>query len=131
MAVADQGQVQIVAIVDDDPSVRGALLGLMKAVEIPAQAFASTEDFLSSGLRRQTACLVADIRMPGMSGLELQAWLNANQFCIPIVFITAHGDDATRAQALSAGAVRFLEKPFDDEELLRVVRRLMLINQGG
>jgi FixJ family two-component response regulator len=116
------GNNKIVAIVDDDDSMRSALQGLLKAVGLAAQAFASAEEFLQSGQQRQTACLIADIRMPGMSGLELQAKLNAEHCKIPTIFITAHGDARLRMQALRAGAVEFLAKPFDDEALLDSVR---------
>src|ERR1700682_5833082 len=112
----------MVAIVDDDDLMRSALQGLLKAVGLPAQAFASAEEFLMSGLQRETACLITDIRMPGMSGLELHAKLNAERCCIPTIFITAHGDAKMRMQALRAGAVEFLAKPFDDEVLLESVR---------
>jgi FixJ family two-component response regulator len=111
-----------VAILDDDDSVRSALLGLLKAVGLPAQAFASAEEFLKSGQQHHIGCLIADIRMPGMSGLELQAKLNAERCRVPIIFITAHGDAKMRMQALRAGAVEFLAKPFDDEALLESVR---------
>ncbi|HTP44942.1 MAG TPA: response regulator transcription factor [Candidatus Acidoferrum sp.] len=113
---------QLVVIVDDDESVRGALRGLMDEAGLDARAFASAEDFLNSGLLRQTGCLIADIRMPGMSGLELQQTLNARACRIPTVFITAHGDATMRLQAMRAGAVEFLAKPFDDEALLNTVR---------
>ena len=112
----------MVAIVDDDDLMRSALQGLLKSVGLPAQAFASAEDFLKSGQQQQVGCLVADIRMPGMSGLELQAQLNADQCRIPTIFITAHGDEKMRMQALRAGAVEFMAKPFDDEVLLESVR---------
>jgi FixJ family two-component response regulator len=111
-----------VAIVDDDELMRDALRGLLKAVGLPAQEFASAEEFLESGQRHQTACLIADIRMPGISGLELQAKLNADRCRIPIIFITAHGDEKMRMQAMRGGAVEFLAKPFDDEALLDSVR---------
>src|SRR5580692_4441538 len=117
-----QGTTKVVAIVDDDDLMRSALHGLLKAVGLPAQAFASAEEFLKSGQQQQTACLIADIRMPGMSGLELQAQLNAEHCRIPTIFITAHGDARMRMQALRAGAVEFLAKPFDDEVLLESVR---------
>jgi FixJ family two-component response regulator len=120
--MATQGKTKLVAIVDDDDLMRSALQGLLKAVGLPAQAFASAEDFLKSGQQHETACLIADIRMPGMSGLELQAQLNAEQIRIPTIFITAHGDERMRMQALRAGAVEFLAKPFDDEILLESVR---------
>src|ERR1700687_1722662 len=117
-----QEKSRLVAIVDDDDSMRSALRGLLKAVGLPAETFASAEEFLKSGQQHHTACLIADIRMPGMSGLELQAKLNAEHCRIPIIFITAHGDAKMRMQALSAGAVEFLAKPFDDEILLESVR---------
>lgn len=113
---------KLVVIVDDDDSMRGALQGMLKAVGFPAQAFASAEAFLQSGQQHQTSCLIADIRMPGMSGLELQAQLNSERCKIPIIFITAHGDAKMRIQALRAGAVEFLSKPFDEEVLLDSVR---------
>ncbi len=115
-------QTKLVAIVDDDDLMRTSLQGLLKTVGLPALAFASGGEFLSSGQQHQVACLIADIRMPGMSGLELQAKLNAERCRIPIIFITAHGDAQMRMQALRAGAVEFLAKPFDDEALLESVR---------
>jgi len=111
-----------IAIVDDDELIRGALQGVLKEAGFPAHAFASAEEFLAYGDARQTACLIADIRMPGMSGLDLQAKLNADEIKIPIIFITAHGDARLRLQAMRAGAVEFLAKPFDDEVLLESVR---------
>src|SRR5882757_3228508 len=120
MAIRKRGN--MVAIVDDDDLMRSALQGLLKSVGLPAQAFASAEEFLKSGQQHQVGCLVADIRMPGMSGLELQAKLNADHCRIPTIFITAHGDEKMRMQALRAGAVEFMAKPFDDEALLASVR---------
>jgi FixJ family two-component response regulator len=122
VSMAIETNPNLVAIVDDDDLVRSALQGLLKAVGLPAEAFSSAEDFLSSGKQRQTGCLIADIRMPGISGLELQAKLNAEHCRIPTIFITAHGDAKMRMQALRAGAVEFLAKPFDDEALLESVR---------
>jgi FixJ family two-component response regulator len=113
---------KLVAIVDDDDAVRIALEGLLRSAGLTARAFESAENFLESGQQLQTACLITDIRMPGMSGLELQAKLNADRCRIPIVFITAHGDAQMRMQALRAGAVEFLAKPFNDEALLETVR---------
>jgi FixJ family two-component response regulator len=113
---------RFVAIVDDDDLMRGALQGLLKAAGLPARAFASAEEFLHSGQHHYSACLIADIRMPGMSGLDLQARLNEEKISIPTIFITAHGDARMRMQALRAGAVEFLAKPFDDEILLESVR---------
>ena len=120
--MATQEKTKLVTIVDDDDLMRSALLGLLKAVGLPARSFASAEEFLKSGQQHETACLIADIRMPGMSGLELQAKLNAEHCRIPTIFITAHGDAKMRMQALRAGAVEFLAKPFDDESLLGSVR---------
>jgi FixJ family two-component response regulator len=120
--MGNQRMTKLVAIVDDDDLMRSALQGMLKSVGLPSQAFASAEEFLQSGEQHQTACLIADIRMPGMSGLELQAKLNAEHCRIPTIFITAHGDTKMRMQALRAGAVEFLAKPFDDEALLDSVR---------
>ena len=113
---------KLVAIVDDDELMRSALQGMLKSVGLQSQAFASAEEFLKSGQQQQTACLIADVRMPGMSGLELQAKLNAERCRIPTIFDTAHGDTKMRMQALRAGAMEFLAKPFDDEVLLESVR---------
>jgi FixJ family two-component response regulator len=113
---------KIVAIVDDDELMRNALEGLLKAAGMPARAFASAEEFLESGQSQQTACLIADIRMPGMSGLELQSKLNTEHCCIPTIFITAHGDTNLRMRALRAGATECLTKPFKNEILLSNVR---------
>src|ERR1700756_3700371 len=120
--MATNGNTKLVAIVDDDDLMRTAVQGLLKSAGWPAQAFASAEEFLQSGQQRQAACLIADIRMPGMSGLELQARLNAERCRIPTIFITAHDDGQMRMRALRAGAVEFLAKPFDDEALLEIVR---------
>jgi FixJ family two-component response regulator len=120
MAVKNRSQ--IVAIIDDNELVRTALEGLMKSVDISALAFGNAEEFLVSGRTHDIACLIVDIRLPGMSGLELQSKLNAERNRIPTIFITAHGDDQVRAHALRAGAVEFLTKPFDDETLLQSVR---------
>jgi FixJ family two-component response regulator len=120
--MASEGKAKMVAIIDDDELMRSALQGMLKSVGLPSQAFASAEEFLQSGQQQETACLITDIRMPGMSGLELQATLNAQHYRIPTIFITAHSDTKMRMQALRAGAVEFLAKPFDDEILLDSVR---------
>jgi FixJ family two-component response regulator len=112
---------QLVAIVDDDRSVQSALKDLMESAGLSARCFASAEEFLESDQRNQTASLVADIRMPGMSGLELQAKLKVEGSRIPIIFITAHGDAKMKMQAMKAGAVEFLSKPLDNEVLLETV----------
>jgi FixJ family two-component response regulator len=113
---------KFIAIVDDDESVQSALQDLMEADGLSARSFGSAEEFLKSGLQRKAACLIVDIRMPGMSGLELQARLKADRFDTPIIFITAHGDASVRMQAMREGAAEFLVKPFDDQILLSRVR---------
>jgi FixJ family two-component response regulator len=113
---------KLVAIVDDDDAVRGTLQELLRSAGFSSQIFESAEEFLGSGYQQETACLITDIRMPGISGLELQARLNAACCRIPTIFITAHGDEEMRFQALRAGAVEFLPKPFDDEVLIETVR---------
>jgi len=120
--MATENETRIVSIVDDDESIRGALQGLMKMAGIPALVFGSAEEFLDSGQQSRTGCLIADIRMPGMSGLQLQSKLNSDHHRIPIIFITAHGDENVRIEAVRAGAVEFLTKPFDKEVLLDSVR---------
>jgi len=120
--MVDHTAQRVVAIVDDDESVRSSLQGLLRAAGLSAKAFASGEEFLDSGQQHHVACLIADIRMPGMSGLELQAHLNSQNCGIPMIFITAHGDTNVRMQALRAGASEFLTKPFSDHVLLDLVR---------
>src|SRR5579864_4970792 len=111
----------LVAIVDDDESVQRALQDLIESDGLSALCFGSAEQFLDSGARNKAACLIADIRMPGMSGLELQAKLKAERCPIPIIFITAHGDTKMRIQAMCDGAAEFLTKPFDNTVLLELV----------
>lgn len=118
----DKSSSPLVVIVDDDRSVQNALKDLMESAGLLARCFASAEEFLEWGHRDLTGCLVADVRMPGMSGLELQAKLNAEGSRIPIIFVTAHGDTKMQMQAMNAGALEFLFKPFDNEVLLEKVR---------
>jgi len=113
---------KFVVVVDDDESVQSALQDLIEADGLSARCFGSAEEFLDSGLECKAACLITDIRMPGMSGLELQARLKADGCKTPIIFITAHGDARVRIQAMREGAVEFLMKPFDDQVLLNRVR---------
>src|ERR1700719_814737 len=123
MAIRKRGN--MVAIVDDDDLMRAALQGLLKSAGLPTQAFASAEEFLGGGHQHEAAGLITDIRMPGVSVLELQARLNGDHCRIPTIFITAHGDAKMRMQAMRAGATEFLTKPFDDEILLENVRAAM------
>ena len=112
---------RLIAIVDDDESLRSTLQDLIESDGLSALCFGSAEQFLNSEARHKAACLIADIRMPGMSGLELQAKLKAEGYRIPIIFITAHGDAEMRTLAMRDGAVEFLTKPFDDAVLLEIV----------
>jgi len=117
-----KGKTQLIAIVDDDESARSAIHGVLKSAGFQPRSFVSAEEFLESGQQREAACLITDIRMPGISGLELQARLAEQDCRIPIIFITSYGDTRTRSQAMRAGAIGFLGKPFDDEVLLESVR---------
>jgi FixJ family two-component response regulator len=112
---------RVIAVVDDDKSLQSALQDLIESDGLLAICFSSAEQFLDSDRRDNAACLIADIRMPGMSGLELQAKLNAERCRIPIIFITACSDAEMRAVAMRDGAVAFLTKPFDDAVLLEIV----------
>ena len=113
---------QLVAVVDDDRSIQTALNDLLESAGLVSESFGSAEEFLASDRLNQTSCLVLDIRMPGMSGLDLQARLKTEGRHIPIIFITARGDTQTKTRAMKAGALEFLVKPFDDEVLLERVR---------
>lgn len=121
----------VISIVDDDESVREAIESLIKSVGLNAQVFASAEEFLNSNRIKETSCLILDMRMPGMSGLELQGRLSAAGQGIPIIFISAHSDDQTRAQALGAGAVDFLFKPFSETALVDAVRAAVGQSKDG
>ena len=108
----------IVMIIDDDESMRRAARRLIKSLGFAVETFASAEDFLASGRLNATACLVLDVQMPSLNGLELQSQLFAEGCEIPIVFITAYNDKNAREQALRAGAVSYLVKPFEEADLL-------------
>jgi FixJ family two-component response regulator len=112
----------MVVVVDDEESVRNAVQRLLRAAGLTVRSFASAEDFLKSGQLNTTRCLVADIRMPGMSGLDLLAELNRQHLPIPTILITAHGDENLRMQAMRAGAVKFLPKPVDGASMLASVQ---------
>ena len=111
----------LVSVVDDDESVRESLPDLLRELGFAVQAFSSAEDFLASGCVSQTRCLLLDIAMPGMSGLDLQRELTLRGQEIPIVFITGHGDETTRPRVLEQGAVECLFKPFSDTALLQAL----------
>jgi FixJ family two-component response regulator len=113
---------RLISIVDDDDSLRNSLANLIRSAGFRTQGFASADEFLGSEHARETDCLILDVRMPGMSGLELQHRLSAENWPVPIIFITSHADDRdARMRALSAGAVGFLYKPCRDDELLRAL----------
>ena len=111
----------LIYIVDDDKSVRKSLKRLMKSAGLKAKTLASAEDFLNSGYQDNPGCLILDVRMPGLSGLELQKQLAATGSKLPIIFITAHEDEKAYNAAMAAGAVAFLQKPFDDQTLLSAI----------
>ena len=112
-----------ISVVDDDVSMRQAIKGLLKSAGFHAEVFASAEEFLNSGRLSGTACLILDVRMPGMSGVELQERLIASGRMVPIIFITAHADEQERARALERGAVDCLQKPFTDDALLDAIAK--------
>ena len=114
-----------VYIVDDDEAVRGSLRFLIRSVGLPAQVYTSAQEFLAAYDRRDPGCLLLDVRMPGMSGLDLQQELNRRGATIPVVFITGHGDVPMAVEAMQQGAFDFLQKPFRDQALLDRVQRAL------
>jgi two-component system, LuxR family, response regulator FixJ len=116
---------QTVFVVDDDDAVRNSLRLLLKSAGIPTEVAASAQEFLSNYDTSQPGCLVLDVRMPGMSGLELQHELNVRGAAIPVIFITGHGDIPMAVEAMQHGAFDFLQKPFRDQELLDRVQRAL------
>jgi FixJ family two-component response regulator len=114
-------RVPLISIVDDDDSLRNSLDNLIRSVGFHAQGFSSAEAFLNSNQVHDTACLILDVRLPGMNGLELQRQIVAANWKVPIIFITSHADGHTQARALEAGAVDYLYKPFREEQLLNAI----------
>ena len=114
-----------VFVIDDDSSVRHSLQRLFKSVGLKAKTFTSPQEFLDSTQPDTPCCLILDIRMPGLSGLDLQQQLNERELRIPIIFITGFSSDPIRAQAMKAGAVDFFEKPFHDQDLLDAVYNVL------
>src|SRR5262249_5803686 len=112
------GEGPVISIIDDDPSVRKATDGLVRALGYRAETFASAEDFLQSGHIDDASCLITDVQMPGLSGVELQTMLNARGTRVPIIFITAFPEDRIRRCVLEAGAIGFLSKPFEESLLI-------------
>ena len=121
----DPGPDAIVYVVDDDPSVRRALARLIRSVGLAVETFPNAQAFLDFTPHDQPACLVLDVRLPGPSGLDLQSTLREAGRLLPIVFITAHGSVSTSVRAMKGGAVDFLQKPFNDQELLDCIQRAL------
>src|SRR5438552_1324185 len=120
----------LISVVDDDASVLRTTTLLIESFGLQASAFESAESFLKSGRLHETSCLIVDVQMPGMNGLQLQSHLAAAGYKIPIIFITAHDSKESRQQALQAGAVAFLGKPFSDELLLQIIRAALRQDDG-
>ena len=120
----------LIAVVDDDQSVREGLENLISSVGFEVKLFASAEDFLDSNTRLQTDCAILDVRLPGISGLELQQKLAAERQNIPIIIITAQGDDQTQDEAVAAGAIAVLKKPFKEELLLTALESALNRNKS-
>ena len=118
----------LISVVDDDESVRESLPDLLREFGFAAQAFSSAEEFLASNYVRQTRCLILDIAMPGMSGPDLQQELTRRRQEIPIIFITAHGDETVRPRLLERGAVECLFKPFDETPLLEALNAALRVS---
>ena len=121
----------LISVVDDDDSVCRTTTLLIESLGFRAAAFESAESFLRSGPLNDTSCLIVDVQMPGMNGLQLQSHLAASGCGIPIIFITAYDDKESRQRAIQAGAVAFLGKPFSDEHLLQTIRSALRQDQGG
>ncbi len=125
MATPDTLQSATVFIIDDDDAVRESLVFLMKSISLQADSFPSAQAFLDIWTPNLSGCLVLDIRMPGMSGLELQDKLNNLDSTLPIIFITGHGDVPMAVKAIKAGAADFVQKPFRDQELIDKIREVL------
>ncbi len=121
----------MISIIDDDESVRETTKELVRSVGFDADTFASAEEFLQSSRLNDTACVIADIQMPGMSGLELQSFLLAHSYRTPVIFMTAFPEERIREHVLNAGAVGFLGKPFDDECLINCLEAALKRQRGA
>ncbi|OQX14488.1 MAG: DNA-binding response regulator [Thiothrix lacustris] len=117
-----------VFIVDDDPAVRDSLRWLLESMRLKVATFGSAEDFLKFYTMHMIGCLILDVRMPGMSGLQLQQFLTKQKYALPILFITGHGDIPMAVRAMQAGAMYFLEKPFEDQVLLDYVHEALTLD---
>ncbi|MES9949806.1 MAG: response regulator transcription factor [Candidatus Thiodiazotropha sp.] len=117
-----------VFVVDDDQAMRNSLKWLIESVSMQVETFESADAFIKSYYPGRSGCLLLDVRMPGMSGLELQEYLRANQIAIPVIIITGHGDVPMAVRAMKSGAVDFIEKPFNDELLLESIRYALALD---
>jgi FixJ family two-component response regulator len=122
---------QRVYIVDDDEAMRDSLAWLLESQGFAVTAYASAEDFLAACRDGMAGCIVLDVRMPGMSGLELYEKLNARHCTLPVIFITGHGDVPMAVSALKKGAVDFIEKPFGDKDMLRLVAQCLELDRAN
>lgn len=113
----------VIAIVDDDPDVRGSLDSLLRSAAMNARCYAGAEELLASAAEGELACIVTDLHMPGMTGLDLQAELSRRQWAVPLIMMTAYPTDAARRQALRGGASAFLAKPIDPDGLIEAIER--------
>lgn len=116
-------------VVDDDPSVRASMKLLLESVGFDVKTFVSAQDFLKSKIRKDLACLILDVRMPGISGLDLQERLVSEKAPLPVIFITGHGTVPMSVRAMKAGAVDFLQKPFEEQDLLDAINRAMSLQR--
>ena len=123
--------ISLISVVDDDRSVVEAIVSLLESVGYAAAGFTSAQDFLNSAQLRNTACLILDVRMPGIGGPELQRRLTAENIHTPIIFITAHGDQEVSAEVLRTGATALLRKPFSQESLLGALRSALATTGGA
>ncbi len=121
----------LISIIDDDESMREAIKGLMRSLGYRVEAVASAQEFLSSRFVLHTACVIADMQMPGMTGLDLYQRLSTSGKRVPTILITAYPDDGVRERALSAGVVGYLSKPFEEDDLLACVRSALMHARSG
>jgi FixJ family two-component response regulator len=122
---------ELISVVDDDESVRRSTRLLIESHGFRVATFPSAESFLTSEKRHDTACLILDVQMPGIDGLQLQAKLAHDGHSIPIIFITAYDNSQSRRHAMQAGAVAFLDKPFTEDQLLQTIHSALQHDQGG
>lgn len=121
----------MISIVDDDKSIRDAAKTLVRSLGYEAATFASAEEFLESGQLEETACLITDVQMPGMSGADLQNHLIANGDCPPVIFVTAFPEDRLRERVLHAGAIGFLSKPFREDSLIACLNKVLALRRSS